>query len=57
MGAPLPTLCRYTAALQLDAGMVPALNNRALALLKLGLHAQAEADCTTVRAGPRSPYI
>ncbi len=43
---PHSLLCRYSAALDLDPSMLPALNNRALALLKLGCYEEAERDCT-----------
>ncbi|GLC45807.1 hypothetical protein PLESTB_001153700 [Pleodorina starrii] len=39
---------RYSAALDLDPGLTAAANNRALALLRLGRHAEAEADCSRV---------
>ncbi|KAG2438451.1 hypothetical protein HYH02_010906 [Chlamydomonas schloesseri] len=39
---------RYTAALGADPGMTAAANNRALALLRLGRHEEAEADCSRV---------
>lgn len=47
-----PTLdvaLRYSAALALDPTMLPALNNRALARLKLQQYAEAEKDCSQVR--------
>jgi hypothetical protein len=39
---------RYSAALALDAGLTAAANNRALARLRLGRWADAEADCSAV---------
>ncbi len=38
----------YTAAIKLDSGMAAALNNRALAYLKLGMAQQAEEDASRV---------
>lgn len=38
----------YTAAVKLDSSMVAALNNRALAYLKLGMSQQAEEDASKV---------
>ncbi|GLI64556.1 hypothetical protein VaNZ11_007876 [Volvox africanus] len=38
----------YSAALDLDPGLVAAANNRALALLRLGRHLEAERDCSKV---------
>jgi len=38
----------YGEALSLDGSLVVALNNRALAHLKLGSHAEAEADASSV---------
>ncbi|KAG2433668.1 hypothetical protein HXX76_008039 [Chlamydomonas incerta] len=46
---------RYSAALGLEPGMTAAANNRALALLRLGRHGEAEADCGKVlEAEPRN---
>ncbi|GAX74597.1 hypothetical protein CEUSTIGMA_g2045.t1 [Chlamydomonas eustigma] len=39
---------RYTSALTLDPKLIPALNNRALAALKLGMAKEAEIDCNLV---------
>jgi len=39
---------RYSAALQLDSALLPALNNRAMAHLKMGQHQAAEEDCSKV---------
>jgi Flp pilus assembly protein TadD len=36
----------YTKAIELDSTMAAAFSNRALALIKLGRPAEAEADCT-----------
>eukprot|EP00976_Prorocentrum_cordatum_P067475 1178762-Prorocentrum_minimum.AAC.1 len=36
----------YTAALKLERRLLTALNNRAMAYLKLGSFAEAEVDCT-----------
>ncbi|EFJ43133.1 hypothetical protein VOLCADRAFT_121451 [Volvox carteri f. nagariensis] len=41
-------VARYTAALDLDPGLVAAANNRSLALLRLGRCEEAEADCCKV---------
>ncbi|GFR48092.1 hypothetical protein Agub_g9779, partial [Astrephomene gubernaculifera] len=41
-------VARYSAALQLQPDMTSAANNRALALLRLGRHAEAEQDCGMV---------
>ena len=41
----------YTEALQAEPGMAAALNNRAMALLKLERWAEAEADCGAVLEG------
>ncbi|PNH06035.1 hypothetical protein TSOC_007639, partial [Tetrabaena socialis] len=38
---------RYAAAMQLDPKLTAAANNRAMALLRLGRHAEAEEDCST----------
>lgn len=38
----------YSQALSKDGGLVAALNNRALAYLKLGAHTDAEADASAV---------
>ncbi len=45
---------RYGAALALQPGLAAARNNRALALLRLGRHAEAEEDCTQVGGGGSS---
>ncbi|EFN56519.1 hypothetical protein CHLNCDRAFT_51491 [Chlorella variabilis] len=46
---------QYTRALELEPGMVAALNNRAMARLKMQQWAEAEADCSAVLAAePRN---
>jgi len=41
---------KYTAALKLDSSMLAAVNNRAMAYLKLGRWEEAEGDCSRVLA-------
>ena len=48
--APMQALGHYSSALELDPELTAAQNNRAMCLLRLGRHAEAEAECSAVVA-------